>query len=117
MRPVTLACLRWSGELPRPGQFLKAPRGRTAFEIVQVIPVRPGAAAVARFRCVRHDPAEVPPAAFDTKAKDADFQLVRAIDVLKYGSVRAVPKLQVATATATKAPVMPPRAEKSAVQR
>jgi len=44
-------------------------------------------------RKAAHDPAEVPPASFDTKAKDADFQLVRAIDVLKYGSVRAVPKL------------------------
>ena len=49
----------------------------------------------------------MPPASFDTKAKDADFQLVRAIDVLKFGSVNAVPKLQVATATATKPPVMP----------
>lgn len=40
-----------------------------------------------------HDPAEIPPTTFDEKAKDADFQLVRAVDVLKYGSVRAVPKL------------------------
>ncbi|HEX8568331.1 MAG TPA: S41 family peptidase [Caulobacteraceae bacterium] len=62
-----------------------------------------------------HDPAEVPPATFDTKAKDADFQLVRAMDVLRFGSVNAVPKLQVATAAASKAPIMP--ADKSAAVR
>ncbi|MDP8916823.1 MAG: S41 family peptidase [Pseudomonadota bacterium] len=44
-------------------------------------------------RKAAHEPAEIPPASFDTKAKDADFQLARAFDVLKYGSVRAVPKL------------------------
>jgi carboxyl-terminal processing protease len=57
-----------------------------------------------------HDPAEVPPASFDPEAKDADFQLVRAIDVLKYGSVRNVPKLpklQTAQATAPKTPAAP----------
>jgi carboxyl-terminal processing protease len=40
-----------------------------------------------------HTPAEVPPSTFDVKAKDADFQLVRAVDVLKAGSIQAVPKL------------------------
>jgi carboxyl-terminal processing protease len=64
-----------------------------------------------------HDPAEVPPETFDTKAKDADFQLVRALDVLKFGSVKAVPKLQVATAVAGKAPVMPAQPAKPPVQR
>src|SRR5690606_33265222 len=38
-----------------------------------------------------HEPAEAPPANFDTK--DGDFQLTRAQDVLKYGSVAATPKL------------------------
>jgi carboxyl-terminal processing protease len=52
-----------------------------------------------------HDPAEIPPASFDATAKDADFQLVRAVDVLKAGSVRAVPKLQTAQVTPPKAPV------------
>jgi len=57
-----------------------------------------------------HDPAEIPPKGFDPEAKDADFQLVRAVDVLKAGSVRAVPKLQTAQVTPAKsAPVVTPR--------
>jgi carboxyl-terminal processing protease len=58
-----------------------------------------------------HDPAEIPPASFDAAAKDADFQLVRAVDVLKAGSVRAVPKLQTAQVSPAKtaAPAVTPR--------
>ena len=41
-------------------------------------------------RVGQHEPAEAPPAAFDEKK---DFQLTRALDVLKYGSVDATPKL------------------------
>ena len=41
-------------------------------------------------RVGKHEPAEAPPAAFDEKK---DFQLSRALDVLKYGSVAATPKL------------------------
>ena len=37
-----------------------------------------------------HHPAEAPPPGFDVKK---DFQLARALDVLKYGSVEATPKL------------------------
>ena len=37
-----------------------------------------------------HQPAEAPPESFD---EEKDFQLVRAQDVLKYGSVAATPKL------------------------
>ena len=37
-----------------------------------------------------HEPAEAPPESFDAKK---DFQLARAQDVLKYGSVAATPKL------------------------
>jgi carboxyl-terminal processing protease len=37
-----------------------------------------------------HEPAEAPPESFD---EEKDFQLVRAQDVLKYGSVAATPKL------------------------
>jgi carboxyl-terminal processing protease len=44
-----------------------------------------------------HAPAEEPPAAFDEKT--GDFQLTRALDVLKYGSVEATPKLAKPTAT------------------
>jgi carboxyl-terminal processing protease len=38
-----------------------------------------------------HEPAEEPPTNFDEKK--GDFQLTRALDVLKYGSVDATPKL------------------------
>jgi carboxyl-terminal processing protease len=41
-------------------------------------------------RITAHHPAEAPPAGFDPKK---DFQLERAFDVLKYGSVAATPKL------------------------
>jgi carboxyl-terminal processing protease len=44
-----------------------------------------------------HQPAEAPPADFDEKK--GDFQLNRAFDVLKYGSVEATPKLAKPTAT------------------
>jgi carboxyl-terminal processing protease len=40
-----------------------------------------------------HKPAEAPPESFDEKAKDADFQLRRALDVLRYGGVARTPKL------------------------
>jgi len=42
-----------------------------------------------------HQPAEAPPETFDTKK---DFQLSRAVDVLRYGSVAATPKLPTPTA-------------------
>src|SRR5215472_720293 len=44
-----------------------------------------------------HEPAEEPPKEFDVKT--GDFQLTRALDVLKYGSVEATPKLAKPTAT------------------
>jgi carboxyl-terminal processing protease len=44
-----------------------------------------------------HAPAEEPPPNFDEKT--GDFQLTRALDVLKYGSVEATPKLAKPTAT------------------
>jgi carboxyl-terminal processing protease len=46
-------------------------------------------------RVGQHEPAEAPPASFDEKK---DFQLSRALDVLKYGSVAATPKLPKPTA-------------------
>ncbi|MFI4936295.1 MAG: S41 family peptidase [Caulobacterales bacterium] len=48
-----------------------------------------------------HEPAEAPPTSFD-QAK-GDFQLTRALDVLKYGSVEATPKLPKPTATLAEA--------------
>ena len=44
-----------------------------------------------------HAPAEEPPTGFDEKT--GDFQLTRALDVLKYGSVEATPKMAKPTAT------------------
>jgi len=44
-----------------------------------------------------HVPAEAPPTDFDEKK--GDFQLTRGLDVLKYGSVEATPKLPKPTAT------------------
>jgi carboxyl-terminal processing protease len=44
-----------------------------------------------------HVPAEAPPTSFDEKK--GDFQLTRALDVLKYGSVAATPKLPTPPAT------------------
>ena len=43
-----------------------------------------------KIRRAPHKPAEAPPAGFDPKK---DFQLARALDVLRYGSVAATPKL------------------------
>jgi carboxyl-terminal processing protease len=54
-------------------------------------------ADVGKERRGAHQPAEAPPAEFDEKK--GDFQLVRAFDVLKYGSVEATPKLAKPTAT------------------
>ena len=55
-----------------------------------------------------HEPAEAPPSTFDEKT--GDFQLARAQDVLKYGSVAATPKLpkpqaKLAAIVAPKSPV------------
>jgi carboxyl-terminal processing protease len=51
-----------------------------------------------------HEPAEAPPAAFDEKK--GDFQLTRALDVLKYGSVQATPKLPKPAATLAEANIL-----------
>jgi len=48
-----------------------------------------------KVRKAAHTPAEAPPESFDAKK---DFQLARAEDVLKYGSVAATPKLAAPTA-------------------
>ena len=55
-----------------------------------------------------HAPAAAPPASFNEET--GDFQLVRAQDVLKYGSVAATPKLpkpqaKLAAIVAPKSPV------------
>jgi len=62
-----------------------------------------------------HEPAEAPPVEFDTKT--GDFQLARAKDVLRYGSVAATPKLpkpapKMAAVVAPRAPNVEPPATK-----
>jgi carboxyl-terminal processing protease len=55
-------------------------------------------------RVAPHSPAEAPPATFDEKK--SDFQLQRALDVLKYGSVEATPKLPKPAATLAQAAIL-----------
>ena len=57
-------------------------------------------------RAGAHEPAEAPPTAFDEKK--GDFQLTRALDVLKYGSVQATPKLAKPTSTLAEARILKP---------
>ena len=62
-----------------------------------------------------HQPAEAPPSGFDVKK--GDFQLTRALDVLKYGSVAATPKLpkvmpKIASVVDPKNPVTAPPPKK-----
>jgi carboxyl-terminal processing protease len=64
-------------------------------------------AEAGKARKAAHEPAEVPPTTFDTKAKDADFQLARAVDVLKHGSVARTPKLPTLKVAGVKAPTTP----------
>jgi hypothetical protein len=49
----TLTAVHWEGDLPLPGQYVKAARGRTAFMLVEIIKAKPGLRHVARFRCER----------------------------------------------------------------
>jgi len=55
-------------------------------------------------RKIAHKPAEAPPKDFD-EAK-GDFQLSRALEVLKYGSVEATPKLPTASVTLATADII-----------
>jgi len=62
-----------------------------------------------------HTPAEAPPKEFDEKK--GDFQLTRGLDVLRYGSVAATPKLpkpapKMAAVVAPRAPNVEPPATK-----
>lgn len=57
---VTLTVNAWDGPLPTIGVYLMAARGRTAYEILEFRPARPGARMVGRFRCRRVERTEVP---------------------------------------------------------
>lgn len=52
----TLTVNSWRGDLPLPGQYLKAARGRTAFLIVEIVPAKPGARYRCKLRCERERP-------------------------------------------------------------
>lgn len=60
MSLVTLTANSWSGPPPTPGTFLKSTRGRTAYEIVEYRPCRPGTKTAGRLRCRRTEPSEIP---------------------------------------------------------
>ncbi|HXV00237.1 MAG TPA: S41 family peptidase [Caulobacteraceae bacterium] len=62
-----------------------------------------------------HQPAEAPPQAFDQKK--GDFQLTRALDVLKYGSVQATPKLPKPAATLAEAVILRPHTAPAAAPK
>ncbi len=55
-------------------------------------------------RIAPHEPAEEPPKDFDVKK--GDFQLTRALDVLKYGSVEATPKMEKPKASLAQAAIL-----------
>lgn len=58
---VTLTVMGWAGELPAPGHHLVTASGRTAYLVVEVLlPTREGTRHVARLRCERVAPADVP---------------------------------------------------------
>ncbi|MDP3855468.1 S41 family peptidase [Phenylobacterium sp.] len=62
-----------------------------------------------------HEPAEAPPTDFDTKT--GDFQLARAKDVLRYGSVAATPKLPKPAPKMAAITARPPSAEPPATKK
>lgn len=63
MKPCKLT-MRWGGAPPRPGQWLKSAKGRTAYEITAVRSVarrtRGLGGPVLVLTCARHAPADVP---------------------------------------------------------
>lgn len=60
MRTVTLTVNHWDGDLPLPGEFLKAARGRTAYMVVMIKRLKPGSKAVAKLICERYPATALP---------------------------------------------------------
>lgn len=60
MKTVTLTVYRWDDDLPLPGEFVKAPRGRTAFMVVAIKRSRPGSRAIAKLICERWPAGSLP---------------------------------------------------------
>lgn len=61
MSTCLLTVNHWDGPLPLPGEFVMAPKGRTAFMVVRVDVARPGRKHVAKFSCERWPAASLPP--------------------------------------------------------
>lgn len=59
-KPVMLGIHAWSGRPPIAGDFIKAPRGRTAYEVITFVATRPGSQTYGRVQCWRRRPADVP---------------------------------------------------------
>ncbi|WP_234053714.1 MULTISPECIES: hypothetical protein [unclassified Xanthobacter] len=57
---VTLTVNGWDGPPPMPGIYLKAPKGRTAYEVLAFWSARAGSKIVGRLRCRRLEPKEIP---------------------------------------------------------
>lgn len=52
---------RWEGELPRVGHFLKAPRGRNAYEILEITFAKLSGQRAGRFKVCRWEARALPP--------------------------------------------------------
>lgn len=59
-KEVILTVNSWAGPLPSPGSYIKSKRGRTAYEIVEFRPSKPGSKTVGRLVCVRMEASELP---------------------------------------------------------
>lgn len=60
MRPCMITINSWSGPPPTPGIYMKAPRGRTAYEVLSFAPARAGSKIFGRVKCRRLPPGEIP---------------------------------------------------------
>lgn len=54
MKPCVLTAVSWDGDLPLPGQWIRAPRGRTAYMILEVKRPTGSATYAAKLVCERH---------------------------------------------------------------
>lgn len=60
MTPCTLTINSWHFAPPTPGIYLKSARGRTAYEVIEFKPCRPGSETYGRIKCRRLPPSEIP---------------------------------------------------------
>lgn len=60
MSECTLGVTSWDGPAPTPGVYFKTVSGRTAYEVLQFKPRRPGSKTYGTVRCRRLPPSEIP---------------------------------------------------------